>query len=273
MSNRTPAPRGREPEDGGRSLHIFLAVIVGLAIIGFFAGTREHTYKALTLVGFKSQERPGHEVPPARSYSELKQRPWETNAHWQHELTRRTESQRGQHTDESSEGQIVRTPEDHARALEERSASRAYAGAPPTIPHPVRQTGAVECMACHGEGLRIDGKLAPAMSHPYMTNCTQCHVVSEGPGPFSERFAELIPSDNAFDGIKRHAPGWIAHDGAPPLIPHPTHMRENCSSCHGEVARPGLRTTHPWRQNCVQCHAPSADMDQRPASVLAPFWE
>jgi hypothetical protein len=53
-----------------------------------------------------------------------------------------------------------------------------------------------------------------------------------------------------------------AYDGAPPTIPHHTWMRENCTSCHGLVTRPGTRTTHPWLTNCTQCHAPSAALDR-----------
>jgi cytochrome c-type protein NapB len=33
-------------------------------------------------------------------------------------------------------------------------------------------------------------------------------------------------------------------------------------SCHGYTGLQGIRTTHPWRQNCQQCHAPSATMNQ-----------
>ena len=43
-------------------------------------------------------------------------------------------------------------------------------------------------------------------------------------------------------------------------------MRERCDSCHGVWAG-ALRTTHPWRQNCVQCHTPSAARDQHPTTM------
>jgi cytochrome c-type protein NapB len=53
-------------------------------------------------------------------------------------------------------------------------------------------------------------------------------------------------------------------------MPHPMHMRSECDSCHGPSGRPGLRTSHPDRQNCVQCHASSAPLDQRGMSVDIP---
>ena len=44
---------------------------------------------------------------------------------------------------------------------------------------------------------------------------------------------------------------------APPTIPHKTFMRENCTACHsGTAAREEIRTPHPERQRCRQCHVP-----------------
>jgi cytochrome c-type protein NapB len=40
-------------------------------------------------------------------------------------------------------------------------------------------------------------------------------------------------------------------------------MRENCMSCHGEGGTSAIRTSHPDRQSCTQCHAPDAGYDQR----------
>jgi nitrate reductase (cytochrome), electron transfer subunit len=53
-----------------------------------------------------------------------------------------------------------------------------------------------------------------------------------------------------------------AFDGAPPTIPHSTLMRTDCLSCHGPQGLYGLRTPHPERQSCLQCHAPGAHLDQ-----------
>jgi hypothetical protein len=55
------------------------------------------------------------------------------------------------------------------------------------------------------------------------------------------------------------------YDGAPPTIPHPTLMRGECASCHGVFGADGIKTTHPWRQSCTQCHAMNAVNDQHAA--------
>jgi nitrate reductase (cytochrome), electron transfer subunit len=251
----------------GRALHVFLAVVVALATIGYFVGTRPGVFVEVKRIGFGSAERPDHKVIAARTYSELMERPFESNVHWKQALAERAAERPEPHEP------FERTPSAHARALEERAQNRAYAGAPPTIPHAVRQTGATECMVCHGEGLRIDGKLATPMSHEFMTNCTQCHVVSESPFPFAETNYDALPLNNAFAGLAGFSGGEPAFETAPPQIPHPTFMRSDCTSCHGTMAREGLRTTHPWRQSCTQCHAASATLEQKPSSGLAPFWQ
>jgi cytochrome c-type protein NapB len=40
-------------------------------------------------------------------------------------------------------------------------------------------------------------------------------------------------------------------------------------SCHGPNGLFGLRTPHPDRQSCFQCHVPEAGLDQRNFSGLA----
>lgn len=154
---------------------------------------------------------------------------------------------------------VVRTDEMKMLALEDRSRWRAFDGAPPCIPHPVDFMQTTNCIACHGSGVRVGDKLATRISHPFMTNCTQCHA--ESARPELDRFASAAP-ENAFIGMARSGPGERAWLGAPPIIPHTTWMRQDCASCHGLVARPGIRTTHPWLSNCTQCHAPSAALDQ-----------
>jgi cytochrome c-type protein NapB len=63
------------------------------------------------------------------------------------------------------------------------------------------------------------------------------------------------------------ASGVRAYTGAPPEIPHSTWMRETCLACHGGTGAEGLRTRHPQRQSCTQCHAPSAGLNQGPVRV------
>lgn len=157
---------------------------------------------------------------------------------------------------------VERSDEERDAALEARDARRAYDGAPPTIPHAIDQRGFPDCLACHGAAVRIDGKIAPTMSHRRYDNCVQCHVVDADPRP-GGKAPEGVP--NSFVGVSAANPGERAWPEAPPTIPHPTNMRSDCLACHGPLGKPGLRTTHPWRQSCTQCHAPSAELDQRSA--------
>jgi cytochrome c-type protein NapB len=53
-----------------------------------------------------------------------------------------------------------------------RRGERAWAGAPPTIPHPTLMRS--ECTSCHGP----TGKLGLRTPHPDRASCTQCHTPS-----------------------------------------------------------------------------------------------
>jgi cytochrome c-type protein NapB len=162
----------------------------------------------------------------------------------------------------------VATEEEIAAALALRASRRAYDGAPPRVPHPVVQTGELDCVACHQNGAVVEGRVAAIMSHETYSSCSQCHVADVHPMPSAERaLLDGPPIDTRFVGLEPPTVGPRAWEGAPPVIPHPTQMRERCESCHGVLAE-GLRTSHPWRQSCTQCHAPSAEMDVRPMAEL-----
>jgi cytochrome c-type protein NapB len=155
---------------------------------------------------------------------------------------------------------VIRTEEMKLAALADRAKTRAFDTAPPTIPHTTDgMNTTASCLACHGAGIRVGERVATKVSHPHYANCVQCHV--PGATPELARFATPEP-DNGFVGAYRAGPGARLSPGAPPTIPHTTWMRQDCMSCHGLVARPGIRTTHPWLANCTQCHAPSAELDQ-----------
>jgi nitrate reductase (cytochrome), electron transfer subunit len=156
---------------------------------------------------------------------------------------------------------VVQTDAERAGALELRAGRRAFDGAPPTIPHPVDQYATPACIACHETGARVGGLVAPKMSHARRDSCLQCHVVAADAHP--ARTAPPAP-ETTFVGA-RPARGERAWTGAPPTIPHTTWMRDHCDSCHGTNGKLGMRTTHPWRTACQQCHTPSATLDQRPA--------
>ncbi len=135
-----------------------------------------------------------------------------------------------------------------------RAARRAYDGAPPTIPH---QPFGARCDACHNErGQSVPGVgFAPASPHEgtaktgATTRCRQCHVLVTDDGLF-------VASEFVGLGQDLRA-GARATPGAPPTIPHRILMRENCVACHaGPGAREEIRTSHPERWRCRQCHVP-----------------
>jgi len=152
-----------------------------------------------------------------------------------------------------------------------RASRRAYDGAPPTIPHAVRQIGKLACLACHDKGAKVGDKIAPAMSHEPYASCTQCHVPQTSPMATKPPPA-LTP--NSFVGLKAPTNGGRAWAGAPPTIPHKVFMRQRCGSCHGVSGANPIRSTHPYRQSCRQCHVPNSatSLDQpRLDSALRQF--
>lgn len=52
--------------------------------------------------------------------------------------------------------------------------TRAWVGAPPTIPHPTLMRS--ECASCHGPA----GREGLQTTHPWRQSCTQCHALSAG---------------------------------------------------------------------------------------------
>ena len=140
-------------------------------------------------------------------------------------------------------------------ALEERVEFRAYFGAPPVIPHEIEQLDSeADCMTCHADEV---GQGNPQVPHARLVSCTQCHVLQE-----NELFVEIDGAGNSFSGLQEPAGGSRAWPGAPPMIPHSTLMRNRCLSCHGLEDHVGLRSSHPERLSCRQCHAPSAKLNQ-----------
>jgi cytochrome c-type protein NapB len=140
-----------------------------------------------------------------------------------------------------------------------RAERRAYDGAPPTIPH---ANFGMRCGACHNaQGQSVDGVgFAPASPHEGTAKagatirCRQCHVFVTDPGLFVA--SEYMPLEQDL----RY--GGRATPGAPPTIPHRMLMRENCVACHdGPGAREEVRTTHPERGRCRQCHVPVRTRD------------
>jgi cytochrome c-type protein NapB len=226
----------------------FLAVVAGLAMIGFFVGTDPTDYapepaqdQATAVAG----------VPEAPTYARLRDHP--------------RQSPNGFDDDLVALAAVGYAPGGtREQALAARSARRAYDGAPPTIPHPIRQDAAPECLACHQDGMTLRGHTATPMSHDSLTSCTQCHVVAAAPMPGDVGLGDPRAVSNSFTGMMSPVHGPRAWSIAPPQVPHRTWMRERCESCHGLNGRSGMQTPHPQRDNCEQCHAAPAVLDQRP---------
>jgi nitrate reductase (cytochrome), electron transfer subunit len=148
------------------------------------------------------------------------------------------------------------------RTLAVYHSRRAYPGAPPSIPHPVDEGGPPErgCLACHVDGGWVPRfqAYAPVVPHPDLASCRQCHVPRTAQETFRPTTWETVPGPR----IDRSA-----LPGSPPPIPHALQMRENCVACHGgPAAVVEIRTTHPERVNCRQCHA----LGDRPAAFERP---
>ena len=134
----------------------------------------------------------------------------------------------------------------------ERAARRAFDGAPPIIPH---ENFGMTCTECHDlKGMEVEGVgFAPPSPHEKtlgmsaFSHCRQCHVFSLADGEFMA---------NTFAGLRQDLRrGARLNPFAPPTLPHKVFMRENCVACHsGPAAREEIRTDHPERPRCSQCH-------------------
>ena len=136
-----------------------------------------------------------------------------------------------------------------------RAERRAFDGAPPVIPHTRFNSSCIECHNEQGKSVPEHG-FAPPSPHELtkgmsaMSRCTQCHVFAQD---------DTLFVSSHFEGLRQNLrKGKRLNELAPPVIPHMLQMRENCLACHsGPAAREEIRTTHPQRARCIQCHVPS----------------
>jgi nitrate reductase (cytochrome), electron transfer subunit len=176
----------------------------------------------------------------------------------------------------------------HPRRLATYRALRAYPGAPPRIPHGLtpeefRTNG---CRTCHERGGFSErfGAYVPITPHPEMGACLQCHV---GDGTL---MAIPLPDMQPNARCRQcHAPnatrwrdsslGWKTEEwprladrtGSPPPIPHSLELRGNCHSCHsGPSSVEEIRTRHPERSNCRQCHVETSESGVFSGSASGP---
>lgn len=130
---------------------------------------------------------------------------------------------------------------------------RVYAGAPPAIPHAVWDEGRQNCLDCHDVPPAMEGAISAP--HARRLRCMQCHVEGSRPQkPFRP---------NHFVGMQSTGRLARASAFAPPPMPHRAFMRERCLACHGPDGYPAIRSPHPQRPRCMQCH-----VEQKPGARL-----
>lgn len=167
----------------------------------------------------------------------------------------------------------------HPRTLKTFQYLRAYPGAPPRIPHgftPTEfRTGA--CQTCHERGgySRRFAAYVPVTPHPEMGICLQCHALDEAVTGISLPSSDpnnRCPQCHGLGGapppydtvLNWRATAWPrvsrrTPDRGPPPIPHDVRGRGNCLPCHaGPGAVAEIRTGHPERADCRQCHVATA---------------
>ena len=246
-------------------------VVISISVSGYFAGLQSPIKQASVPASLPGDHIVQTEarVLPATAYADVgpSVRSLRDLRENQSSLTKLLSTSPSNHVN-SNQVNIVKSEEQKALALAEREQLRAFNGAPPTIPHPIDQISSESCMVCHAEGGRTKSLRIGKMPHPYYANCTQCHVESNRLYRQASAYGEKEVAETS-------APyGTSDRPASPPQIPHSTWMRSTCLSCHGFTGNRGLQTTHPWRQNCLQCHTASAESDQLPIrnnpSFLAP---
>lgn len=264
-------PLSQRPNRTRRLMGLFLSAVIGIAVVGFFVGINDGVPREeldeLEQSSWTHQSVSAHALThadapiPATHYSEMRRMESGPTSRWQPTLEPIGQSQ----YDPTAE--ITPSEEEKRQSLQTRASRRAYNGAPPVIPHAVERTDDAACYACHGQGVRVGDLVASRMSHAFLANCTQCHAPPP-PKPFTDSSATV---ENSFVGIAAPMQGERAYPGAPPTIPHSQWMRENCLACHGLNGWAGMESTHPWRTNCTQCHAPSATLDQAVSAAFIPM--
>ncbi len=284
----SPAPSEPAPLVSGRMSKVVLAIALVTAVSGYFMGLQQ--LKAIpdaprpaspgaagkSAAADPASPAPGRPVPRIVEYRRLGEGSLKPNAGWKSSLATLRSSNAipappavtkmpgGGLSGMPPVIAMVASDAARSEAVLARAARRAFEGAPPVIPHPVDAITPASCRTCHLTGLAVRGVVAPKMSHGEMGSCTQCHVPQGGPGLVSRQELSQPFAGNAFEGLRSAGKGARAWPGAPPTIPHTLWMRQDCASCHGPTGLAGLRTSHPERAACQQCHVPDGQVDLPP---------
>jgi nitrate reductase (cytochrome), electron transfer subunit len=251
-----------------KMLAVIFLMIGMLSVSGVFMGMLQTENHYLQRIGPETEQNhaaASADIPAAPTYSGIPEAAWLTNREWDFTLANLPRAER-------PAPQAVASESEREAAVAKRATLRAYDGAPPIIPHGIDAISSASCLACHSKegNLVISGKRPAEISHPWMTNCTSCHVPGNGLRQITAPAGERFTVENFFAGADSSGPGSRAYPGAPPTTPHPVWMRQNCMACHGPGREQAIRTSHPERQNCLQCHAPDAAFDNREAYFTNP---
>lgn len=252
-----------------KMLAVICVMIAMLSISGVFMGMRQTEQQDT-----RHFENPAHgnsvlktkeKLPTAPKYGEIQVAEWLANRDWKFTLADLPRAS-------NPETLPVATEAERKAAIDRRTSLRAYDGAPPVIPHGIDAISSNSCISCHSRdgNLVIGGRRPAEISHPWITNCTSCHVPTDGLRQITEPVARRLNIENSFVGKSSPGPGPRAYGTAPPTTPHPVWMRQNCMACHGPGREQAIRTSHPERENCLQCHAPNAAFDNRESYFTNP---
>lgn len=244
----------------GKLVGVLVFILGIVSMSGFFMGMRQ-TDREVTSYRqpVEVEEYRSEQYPPAPKYGDIQDSGMLANAHWKFDMSMLPDREQMPEVAQPLDADELEA------VLKERTDRRAFDGAPPTIPHEIPQHSSASCMTCHGPDskVQISGIVPSQISHPYFANCTQCHVPADGLRQFTEEERSRLVVDNDFNGLLMVGEGTRAFKGAPPTVPHPLWMRQNCMSCHGPGRQNAIRTSHPTRGNCLQCHAPNGELDNR----------
>jgi nitrate reductase (cytochrome), electron transfer subunit len=244
--------------------HMALAVTIGVSVAGFLIGARELPERRRSVVATEESGAARAGLPPVVvEYLKMSKVTRGPNSNWTQSLPTHQDDPTRLFGDQSA------TDQQRAAAVAIRGELRAFSGAPPVVPHAIDERNAQACLACHGAGFKVGQVIAPKMSHHYLPNCTQCHVEGAQNAPWA--IASTTATQSQFVGLAEPGRGERIGPGAPPTIPHSVWMRSECVTCHGSLGKEGLRTSHPWRVNCTQCHAPSRGFDWAPLEPPLPL--
>jgi cytochrome c-type protein NapB len=251
-----------------KTLAVVFLMVGMLAVSGFFMGMRqtEHQVARNQLPAAEKNTITTAHIPTAPKYKEITRTDWLANRDWKFTLADLPRAAA------PPAGQAAATPAETAAAIARRKSLRAFDGAPPIIPHAIDTLKSSACTTCHGEdnNFVIGGKRPAEISHPWITNCTSCHVPADGLRQITAPPEARLLVENSFAGKTSAGHGPRAYGTAPPTMPHAVWMRQNCMACHGPGREQTIRTSHPERQNCLQCHAPNAAFDNRETYLTNP---